>query len=62
MIDGEELVRHTEDLISIRDEAKSSYAQRVFKLRKEVRVFSVYKYLYFIHFRFRCVLLSGVVV
>jgi len=36
VIDGEELVRHTEDLISIRDESKTTYAQRVYKLRKEV--------------------------
>ena len=33
VIDGEELVRHTEDLISIRDESKTTYAQRVYKLR-----------------------------
>ena len=36
MIDGEELVRHTEDLISVAEDSKTTYAQRVYRLRKEV--------------------------
>eukprot|EP00116_Pleurobrachia_bachei_P006596 sb/3466858/ len=36
VIDGEELVRHTEDLISVAEDSKTTYAQRVYRLRKEV--------------------------